>query len=119
MHSSAVRNVGKHQSSQNISNLIAKSVMGMTPKIFSKVASQERLPNLPESKTPFSNSNTHKNNRNTDSQGATFGSKRSAMGVTGSSLQHHQLINFAEKAAGVISERNRKFSKPQTLKNLE
>ena len=29
------------------------------------------------------------------------------------------MINFAEKAAGVISERNRKFSKPQTLKNLE
>ena len=47
MHGSAVRNVGKHQSSQNISNLIAKSVMGMTPKVFSKDASQERLPNLP------------------------------------------------------------------------
>ena len=34
-------------------------------------------------------------------------------------LQHSKLINFTEKAAGVVSERNRKFQKPQTLKNLE
>ena len=36
------------------------------------------------------------------------------------SLQHHKMIKFTEKVAGVISERNRnKFSKPETLKNLE
>ena len=30
------------------------------------------------------------------------------------------MIRFTEKVAGVVSERNRnKFSKPQTLKNLE
>ena len=61
MHSSAVRNVGKHQSSQNISNLIAKSVIGVTPKIISKNVSRERLPNLPLSKVPF----TAANNSNT------------------------------------------------------
>ena len=34
-------------------------------------------------------------------------------------MQHSKLIKFTEKAAGVVSERNRKFQKPQTLKNLE
>jgi len=29
------------------------------------------------------------------------------------------MIKFTEKAAGVVSERFRKFSKPQTLKNLQ
>ena len=48
-----MRSVARHTSSQNISNLIAQSVKGVTPKIFSKVASQERLPNLPQSKVSF------------------------------------------------------------------
>ena len=91
-----MRNVAKHQSSHDISHLLAQSVMAATPKIFSKVASRERLPNLPPGSP-------------------TFKSNQKA----GGALQHSKLIKFTEKAAGVVSERNRKFSKPQTLKNLQ
>ena len=95
---SAVRSVGRHQSSQNISNLIARSVLRQTPLLISKQASKEQLADVPLAK---------------DTTPAPAQQPRT------SSLQHSQLINFTEKAAGVVSERNRKFQKPMTLKNLE
>ena len=86
MHSSAVRNVGKHQSSQNISNLIAKSVIGVTPKIISKNVSRERLPNLPLSKVPFKATNSNikhnLNNKNTSIKKQRLANK---VGATGAS----------------------------------
>ena len=67
-----------------------------TPKVDSQQSSQKNLSDLVDNK----DYDTHDNFRK-------------------SLMQHSKLIKFTEKAAGVVSERNRKFQKPQTLKNLE
>ena len=93
-----LRNGARHTNSHNISNLIAQSVRGQTPSVFSKIASTERLPKLPNARE------------------TTLASTKKPKA---SSLHHSKMISFTEKAAGVVSERNRKFQKPMTLKNLK
>ena len=48
--SAVLRSVGRHQSSQNISNLIARSVLRQTPMLISKQASNEHLADLPQAR---------------------------------------------------------------------